>query len=77
VQTQQSSDPSLQDQLSLIASIVSPRESFAILTDEKNKRIVRLKMGESYSGWTLLSVQGRDAVLQNGRDTAVLTLASP
>ena len=49
-------------------------EGIAILLDGTTKRIIRLKTGESYAGWTLQAVKAREAILQNQQKTAILVL---
>lgn len=63
--------------LSLVGAIATESEGVAIFLDETTKRIVRLRTGESHLGWTLQSVQGRGAILQRDRQSAVLELSSP
>jgi general secretion pathway protein N len=63
--------------LMLVGAIASEANSIAIFLDETTKGVVRLKIGESYSGWTLQQVKGREATLQNDSETAILALAKP
>jgi hypothetical protein len=63
--------------LALVGAIAGESDGIAILLDERSKRIVRLKTGESHSGWTLRLVKAREALLQRDRDTAVLALPGP
>jgi hypothetical protein len=63
--------------LVLVGAIAGESGGLAILLDETSKRIVRLKRGESHSGWTLRQVKGREATLQRDRDTAILALPGP
>jgi len=50
--------------LSLVDAIAGESDEFAIFLDEKTKAVVRLKTGESHSGWTLRQVRGREATLR-------------
>lgn len=61
--------------LALVGAIAGETDGFAIFLDETTRAIVRLKTGESHSGWTLRSVQARQATLQRGPQT--ITLAIP
>jgi hypothetical protein len=62
-------------QLSLVGTIASDDEGFGIFLDQSSKMALRLKVGEDYQGWTLRSVQGREATLE--KDQQVVTLALP
>ena len=62
-------------QLSLIGAIEGGSEDIAILVDARTKSLIRLKTGESYLGWVLRKVEGRQVVLEN--DQATTTLALP
>jgi general secretion pathway protein N len=63
--------------LVLLGAVASKRESIAILRDQVTKDIVRLKIGESHSGWTLRLVNGREATFNKGRETSVLLIEIP
>ncbi len=63
--------------LALVGTVAAAPEGIAIFQDEKSKGIVRLRMGESHSGWTLTAVKAREATLLRGRETAVLVIPSP
>jgi general secretion pathway protein N len=60
--------------LALVGTVASAREAFGIFLDQGTNNVIRLRMGEAHKGWILRSVQGREATLQKGRETAVLTL---
>jgi hypothetical protein len=62
--------------LSLVGAITGEAEGIAIFLDETTKGIVRMKTGESRSGWILRLVTKRQATLQKGSETAVLVLPS-
>jgi hypothetical protein len=61
-------------QLTLIGTVVNTHEGFGIFFDQATSTIVRLRTGEAYNGWTLRSVQGREATLQRDSETTVLAL---
>jgi general secretion pathway protein N len=61
-------------QLALVGTVVNAHEGFGIFLDQATNTVVRLKTGEGHNGWILRSVQGREATLEKGRDTAVLAL---
>jgi hypothetical protein len=64
-------------QLSLVGTITGDDQSFGIFVDRSTKAALRLKLGEDYQGWTLRSVQGREATLERDQQTAVLGLPQP
>src|SRR5262249_1077471 len=63
--------------LILVGAIAGEGEGLAIFLDETTKGMIRLRTGESCSGWVLVLVEGREATLQKGRETAVLALPNP
>ncbi len=62
-------------QLTLVGTIAGDEEGFGIFLDQSTQAIFRLKVGEDHQGWTLRSVQGREATLQ--KDQRVVPLALP
>ena len=62
---------------SLVGAISGEHEDIAILLDETTKVIIRLRTGESHSGWTLQMANGREVTLQKNSKTAVLSLPNP
>ena len=62
---------------SLVGAISGEHEDIAILRDETTKVIIRLRTGESHSGWTLQTANGREVTLQKSGKTAVVTLPHP
>jgi hypothetical protein len=60
--------------LALVGVIASGGNSIAILVDETTKAVIRLKAGESHSGWTLSSVERREVTLEKDRRIAILSL---
>jgi hypothetical protein len=49
-------------------------DGIGVFLDQTNHAVVRLKTGDYHNGWLLRSVQGREATLENNRDTVVLAL---
>jgi hypothetical protein len=45
--------------------------------DQATKSALRLKAGEDFQGWKLLSVPGREATLERDRQTTILRLQQP
>ncbi len=53
---------------------VNAADGLGVFLDQASNTVVRLKTGDYHNGWLLRSVQGREATLQNDRDTVVLAL---
>jgi general secretion pathway protein N len=62
--------------LALIGTIAGETEDIAIFLDETTKGIVRLRTGESHSGWALRSAKGREATMQRQGETVILALSN-
>jgi hypothetical protein len=62
-------------ELSLIGTVVGTTESIAVFVDDATKNAVRLHTGDAHNGWTLQSVQGREATL--AKDSEIITLNLP
>ena len=52
------SPPAERPQFSLVGTIASSDQSFGIFLDQATKSALRLKVGEDFQGWKLLSVLG-------------------
>lgn len=63
-------------QLSLVGTIASGSEGFAIFVDA-SKAALRLRIGEEYQGWALRAVDGGEATLEKDQQAAVLSLPQP
>ncbi len=63
--------------LTLVGVVAAESDGFAIFLDEKTKAVVRLKRGESYSGWVLQQVRGREATLERGSESEVIAIVYP
>jgi|RhiMetdeSRZDD1v2_1073273.scaffolds.fasta_scaffold08425_13 general secretion pathway protein N len=64
-------------QLTLVGAISGETDGIAIFLDQITRDIVRLRTGESHSGWTLRSVKGREAALVKDQETVILALPAP
>jgi general secretion pathway protein N len=64
-------------QLTLVGAVVGDSGGIAIFLDQTTNDIVRLKTGESHSGWILRSVKGREALFQKNSETLTLALPAP
>jgi hypothetical protein len=62
--------------IALVGAIAGEANGMAIFLDGTTKAVVRLKTGESYLGWRLLSVTGREATLQKDKERAILALSA-
>jgi hypothetical protein len=63
--------------LALVGAIAGEMEGIAIFLDQTTKGTIRLKTGESYLGWMLQLVKGREAILQKELKTAIFSLPNP
>ena len=71
------SPPAERPQLSLVGTVASSDQSFGIFLDQATKSALRLKVGEDFQGWKLLSVLGREATFERDRQTTILRLPQP
>jgi hypothetical protein len=60
--------------IALVGAISAGKNGIAIFVDSKTQAVFRLKTGESHSGWTLLTVAGREAKLQKQDRSATLVI---
>ncbi len=60
--------------LALVGMVVSEHEGIGVFVEQNTKNIVRLRMGESYTGWILRHLEGREATLEKDRQTAILAM---
>jgi general secretion pathway protein N len=58
--------------LALIGAVVGESDAIAIFLDQSSQKIVRLRQGETHSGWVLNSVQGREVTLTKADQTETL-----
>ena len=64
-------------ELSLVGTVIGEKESIAVFVEDTTKNPVRLRTGEAHKGWTLRSVQGREATLEKDRESVNLSLPHP
>jgi general secretion pathway protein N len=50
--------------LALIGAVVGESDAIAVFLDQTSQKIVRLRQGDTHSGWVLNSVQGREVTLK-------------
>ena len=60
--------------LALIGAVVGETDAVAVFLDRTNQKIVRLRQGEAYAGWTLSSVLPREVTFKKADRTEVLAL---
>ncbi len=75
-QVVRSSEPS-RPILTLMATVAEDSEGIAVFRDDTSKAILRLRTGESHSGWTLSAVKPREVTMLRNHDTAILEIPSP
>jgi len=63
--------------LVLVGTIVGDADSFGIFVDQTSRTALRLKLGEQHDGWTLRSVQKREAMLVKDQQIAVVAMPQP
>lgn len=63
--------------LELLGAVAGRSESVAIFRDQTTKDVIKLKIGESHLGWTLHSVNGREATFIKGLETSTLLINIP
>ena len=64
-------------ELSLVGTVIGEKESIAVFVEDTTKNPVRLRTGEAHKGWTLRSVQAREATLEKDRESVNLSLPQP
>jgi hypothetical protein len=64
-------------QLSLIGTIVSGDDGFAIFVDQTTKAPLRIRLGADYQGWMLRQIEARSVTLQKGEEVAMLSFLEP
>jgi len=62
--------------LTLVGAITG-ENAIAIFRDDNSKAVVRLRIGQSHSGWSLERVTQHDATLRRNGEIATLALPSP
>jgi len=61
--------------LGLIGTVVVGAEGIAVFLDEATKGVVRLRTGDSHSGWMLRSVRRREATVEKGAERVRLAFS--
>jgi general secretion pathway protein N len=63
--------------LTLMGTVVGETEGIGIFLDQASNNVIRLRMGQDYTGWILRSVQARETMFEKDRRTATLALPPP
>lgn len=63
--------------LVLIGTVVRDAEGIGVFIDQTTKELVRIRIGEGYSGWVLRSVRTREATLEKEHQSETLSLPGP
>jgi len=63
--------------LLLVGAVVGEGDAIAIFLNRNDQKVVRLRQGESLSGWSLTEVQPREVTLKQGGRSEVLALQRP
>ena len=58
--------------LALIGAVVGESDAIAVFLDQTSQKVVRLRQGDTHSGWLLNSVQGREVTLKKADQTETL-----
>jgi len=66
-----------QPPLILVGTVAGEDSGIAVFVEQATENVVRLRLNESYKGWTLRSIQGREVTLLNDPKSSVLALAPP
>jgi general secretion pathway protein N len=60
--------------LTLIGAVVGDSDAIAVFLDRTSQKIVRLRQGDTHSGWVLSAVQGREVTLKKADRSETLVL---
>lgn len=60
--------------LKLIGAVVGESDAIAVFVDRASNGIVRMRRGDTYAGWQLGSIVGREATLTNGDRTETVVM---
>jgi general secretion pathway protein N len=63
--------------LTLVGTIANPDEAIAIFVEKSSKRVIRLKIGENYLGWSLSAVRSREVTLVHNHKAEILYIPVP
>jgi general secretion pathway protein N len=69
--------PDIPPPLQLVGAVVGEGDAIAILLDQTDQKVIRMRQGESRAGWSLSSVQPREVTFKQGERSEVLALQRP
>jgi general secretion pathway protein N len=61
----------------LVGVIAGDQEGFAVFLDQASNNVLRLKTGQDYQGWVLISVKGREVTLEKNKRSTTMALPVP
>lgn len=60
--------------LTLVGAVVGDSDAIAVFLDRTSQKIIRLRQGDTHSGWVLSAVQGREVTLKKADRSETLVL---
>ena len=60
--------------LTLVGAVVGESDAIAVFLDRTSQKIIRLRQGDTHSGWILSAVQGREVTLKKADRSETLVL---
>jgi general secretion pathway protein N len=63
--------------LTLVGTVVGADEAIAVFLDSSAREVMRLRIGEEGSGWTLRSIDPKSTVFEKDSREVTLSLPSP
>jgi general secretion pathway protein N len=64
-------------QLVLVGAVVGEGDAIAILLDQRDQKVIRLRQGEVHTGWLLNAIEPREVTLKQADRREVLALPGP
>lgn len=61
----------------LVGTVAGEHSGLAVFVEQAKEAVVKLHVNESYKGWILRSIKGREVELQKAGKSSVLALAPP
>jgi hypothetical protein len=63
--------------LTLVGTIIGATQKLGLFLDQTSKSMVRLRAGDSHQGWTLKTIERREATVEKNDATVVIALPAP
>ena len=67
-------EPDIATQISLSAIVIADDDRIAIIRSKQDRKLKKLRQGETFNGWTLTDVQTSHIAMQKGPDTRQIEL---